>query len=101
MRASKPNATRLLNRQLVKATRQHLAFILQAPSRFLLLRVKHGVFGLDFGVVKKFTNKNLSRGGFLPHVVGPQGSCRNNLLFAVVHRLLPWLFTAVRMYSQS
>jgi hypothetical protein len=50
---------------------------------------------------KKFTNKSLSMGGYLPHVVDPHGSCRNNLLFAVVHKLLPWLFTAIRMYSQS
>jgi len=49
---------------------------------------------------KKFTNKNLSKGAFLPHVVGPQDSSRNNLLFAVVHRFLPGLFTVVRMYSQ-
>jgi hypothetical protein len=49
---------------------------------------------------KKFTNKSLSMGGYLPHVVDPHGSCRNNLLFAVVHKLLPWLFTAIRMYSQ-
>jgi hypothetical protein len=40
-------------------------------------------------------------GGYLPHVVDPHGSSRNNLLFAVVHKLLPWLFTAIRMYSQS
>jgi hypothetical protein len=50
---------------------------------------------------KKFTNKSLSMGGYLPHVVDPHGGCRNKLLFAVVHKLLPWLFTAIRMYSQS
>jgi hypothetical protein len=49
---------------------------------------------------KKFTNKSLSSGAFLPHVVGPYDSSRNYLLFAVVHRFLPKLFTVVRMYSQ-
>ena len=50
---------------------------------------------------KKFTNKNLSKGTFLPHVVYPRASSRNNLLFATVHKLLPGLFTIFRMYSQS
>ena len=49
---------------------------------------------------KDFTNKSLRRSANLPHVVGPQGKLRNNLLFAVVHRLLSRLFTGVRMYSQ-
>ena len=76
-RARNRRATRLLNRALIQGFEQ------------------------VFPSLKKFTNKNLSMGGFLPHVVGPQGGCRNKLLFAVVHKLLPWLFTAVRMYSQS
>jgi hypothetical protein len=62
-----------------------------------------GIKGVSNGYClgeKKFTNKNLSKGAFLPHVVGPQDSPRNNLLFAVVHRFLPGLFTVVRMYSQ-
>jgi len=50
---------------------------------------------------KKFTNKNLSKGTFLPHVVYPRASSRNNLLFATVHKLLSGLFTIFRMYSQS
>jgi hypothetical protein len=54
------------------------------------------------GVARKnFTNKNLSNGAFLPHVVYPRASSRNNLLFATVHKLLPGLFTIFRMYSQS
>src|SRR5947208_3315315 len=40
---------------------------------------------------KNFTNKNLSKGTFLPHVVYPRASSRNNLLFATVHKLLPGL----------
>jgi hypothetical protein len=50
---------------------------------------------------KEFTNKNLSNATFLPHVVYPRASPRNNLLFATVHKLLPGLFTIFRMYSQS
>src|SRR6266516_927891 len=53
------------------------------------------------GPAKNFTNKNLSNGTFLPHVVYPRASSRNNLLFATVHKLLPGLFTIFCMYSQS
>src|SRR5207248_9839700 len=50
---------------------------------------------------KNFTNKSLSKSTFLPHVVYPRASSRNNLLFANVHKLLLGLFTIFRMYSQS
>ncbi len=32
---------------------------------------KYGGFELEFRSLKKFTNKNLSKGGYIPHVVGP------------------------------
>jgi hypothetical protein len=68
-----------------------------APQEKRKLRGK----GEAAGGQKNFTNKNLSNGTFLPHVVYPRASSRNNFLFATVHKLLPGLFTIFRMYSQS
>jgi hypothetical protein len=71
------------------------------PPFSLASRAKLERLGKASWRTKKFTNKNLSRGTFLPHVVYPRASSRNNLLFATVHKLLPGLFTIFRMYSQS
>jgi hypothetical protein len=87
-------------RQLSNAARAKQTEMMACDIRVQMPRGEIEAISEEYPARKKFTNKNLSDGAFLPHVVGPQDSSRYNLLFAVVHRFLPGLFTAVRMYSQ-